>query len=199
MIAAEAVKAGSSGWRLAGAPGRLMAICVVQLAMVAVGTLSTVHVKMCDVSSGGDGGSHIDCDSCGSSVFDAREGLLLAGGALAVGCGIAAAWRRSKRLAKVYATCMLLYAFLIGLTAVLSGVEVPSLQGAVDRVKGNPACKRTAQAMVNAIRDRAVLYGVNALLDAAGAYWAIRSKESFEYREIQDRARRDTALLDASL
>ena len=196
MIAAESINAKSS--RLSGAPLKLLAICVVQLVMIVIGTLSTVHVRMCDVSTSGEH-TEIECDECSKSVFDAREGLLLVGGVGVVACGMTASLKRSKRLCQVYGFIMMVYAFLISLTAILTGVAVPELQEAVDRVKDDPECKHTAQAMVDAIRDRAILYAANGILDVAGAYFAIRSKELFEYKEIEDRVRRDTALLDAGL
>ena len=83
---------------------------------------------------------------------------------------------------------MLIYAFVIGLSAVLSFARLPTLQRAMKKIDA-PACITVAQAMFSSAELRAVFYLLNCALDVAGALYAIWSKQYFEYQTIEEEYR----------
>ena len=46
-----------------------------------------------------------------------------------------------------------------------------------------------AQMMVDTNKSHAILYGINCVLDCAGAIFAIQSHQVFEYEDIESRHR----------
>lgn len=75
---------------------------------------------------------------------------------------------------------MLIYAFIIGLSAVLSFARLPTISHALSKIDA-PSCITVAHLMFSSAELRAVFYLLNCLLDIAGALYAIWSKQFFEY------------------
>eukprot|EP00326_Haptolina_ericina_P010834 CAMPEP_0181215384 /NCGR_PEP_ID=MMETSP1096-20121128/25984_1 /TAXON_ID=156174 ORGANISM="Chrysochromulina ericina, Strain CCMP281" /NCGR_SAMPLE_ID=MMETSP1096 /ASSEMBLY_ACC=CAM_ASM_000453 /LENGTH=91 /DNA_ID=CAMNT_0023307235 /DNA_START=128 /DNA_END=403 /DNA_ORIENTATION=- len=78
---------------------------------------------------------------------------------------------------------MIFFSFVIGLTAVLTALETPVLEVAVEGVRDED-CLDMASDMMFGARDHAALAGLGCLVDTLGAVLAIRSKELFTYEEI---------------
>jgi hypothetical protein len=95
---------------------------------------------------------------------------------------------RDKAFCKMYGMIMMVYAFVIGLTAILTGLETPLYVEALQHVE-DPRCRAMAQMMVDTNKSHAILYGINCVLDCAGAIFAIQSHQVFEYEDIESRHR----------
>ena len=78
---------------------------------------------------------------------------------------------------------MIVFAFAVGLTAILTSLETPVLEVAVDGVT-DPECMQMAYSMMFGAKDHATFAGLGCIVDSAGALLAIRSKELFQYEEI---------------
>lgn len=99
--------------------------------------------------------------------------------------GVAAALLRRKTLCKLYGLIMLVYSFVVGLTSLLTGLDTIVLDDAVNQLNGvDLDCAKDVRSMVTTSRINAILFGINCLLDIAGAIYAIKSKEFFEFQEI---------------
>ncbi len=96
-----------------------------------------------------------------------------------------AAWKQSLEACRIYGVIMLIYAFIIGLSAILSFVRLPTLSQAMAKIDA-PSCISIAHMMFTSATLRAVFYLLNCLLDVAGALYAIWSKQYFEYQTIED-------------
>ena len=63
---------------------------------------------------------------------------------------------------------MMVFAFIIGLTAILTGLEVPVLEAAAAAIgPGMQDWEKIAYMMVDNARDHSILYGINCFLDCA--------------------------------
>ena len=93
---------------------------------------------------------------------------------------------------------MLIYAFIIGLSAILSFARLPTLSRAMGKIDA-PACISVAHMMFSSATLRAVFYLLNCLLDVAGALYAIWSKQYFEYQTIEEEYRHADEFTDGHL
>ena len=62
-----------------------------------------------------------------------------------------------------------------------------------------PDCEKIAFMMVDTARDHSILYGINCLLDCAGAVYAIYAKQLFDYETIENSHRKAISQQDSSL
>ena len=169
---------------LRASPRLLVVICFVQAAVLVIGTWLQVGRSDCTIQLPPTGPMILDCDSCHTLGMTWRTLLTLTGGMAVIGIGITAVWRRDQHLLFVYGTCMLLFAFVVGLTAVLAALETPVLEVAVEGVTEDAVCLDMAYAMMFGARGHAAIAAVGCVCDAAGAVLAIRSKELFAYEDI---------------
>ena len=155
----------------AAAPCRLLVVCGVQtlllLCCVYVGAAPSaacaVVVRNQDVA--------IDCHRCetrhssnsAASIFESLlwyDVVMLVLGFVVIAVGVYAAVSRSVRCAKLYGCAMLLFAFLVGLLAAITGLQAPILAAARRLVLFSDAtCAGVAQTMIDSLRLRSVVYG----------------------------------------
>ena len=80
---------------------------------------------------------------------------------------------------------MMVFAFIVGLTGILTGLEVPVLEAAANAVgPGLVDCQKIAFMMVDNARNHSMLYGANCMLDCMGALYAIWTKEKFDMDDV---------------
>merc|ERR1712167_135037 len=77
----------------------------------------------------------VDCNRCRLlGRLRWRDIMLLIGGIGAILIGMYAAVFRNQHFCKVYGGVMMVYAFIIGLTSILTGLETPVLEAAANAV-----------------------------------------------------------------
>jgi len=175
------------GWRaqLSGPPLKLLVICILQSILLVIGVLVGIGNAECEVSIHGGADVEIDCNNCVKHPYVSwQQVVLLLIGVCIILVGVMAALLRSKRLCKVYGIIMMVYAFVIGLTALLTGLDTIVLSSAVEHVDA-PLCREYVESMIDTTRVNSILYALNCILDCCGAIYAIKSKELFEFQEIQ--------------
>merc|ERR1711871_612813 len=172
---------------LTSAPSYLFFICLIQLVMLLIGVLIGLHTAECTVLMP-SGAVVVDCTQCRKTGLTFGHIILLLVGMSVIGVGMYAAMFRDKQFCKIYGMIMMVYAFVIGLTAILTGLETPLYVEALQHVE-DPRCREMAQMMVNTNRNHAILYGINCILDCAGAIFAIQSHQVFEYEDIESNHR----------
>jgi hypothetical protein len=115
----------------------------------------------CDVRLPSGSAIEVDCNRCRLlGRLRWRDIMLLVGGMAAIFVGMYAAVFRSMHMCKIYGGVMMVYAFIIGLTAILTGLETPVLEAAALAVPvSEKDCQTIAYMMVDNARDHAILYG----------------------------------------
>lgn len=189
---------------LQGAPTKLLVICICQLALLILGTTIGVGKQACQIiDDPSTNEAQVDCSSCSANMaLDWREALLLTGGIFVILTGVMASLRRSKKLCQFYGFVMMIYAFLIGLTSILTAIEIPVIRGAANRVQDSaeyPRCQEYAEQMVTDATNHSILFAVNCILDCLGAWFAIQSKRLFDYQDIQIRLDNDEQQIEDQL
>ena len=169
---------------LRASPRLLVVICILQEVVLVVGTWMQVGRTECTVQLPAVGPMVIDCDTCHKLGMTWRNWSMLLIGSGVIATGLIAVLKHDQRLLFIYGTCMLLFAFMVGLTAVLTALETPVLEIAVEGVTEDSACLETAAAMMFGARGHAAVASLGCMCDAAGAVLAIRSKELFAYEDI---------------
>merc|ERR1740130_518430 len=169
-----------------GAPKKLLVICVIQIAFLLLGVFIGHGAAECDVSLPSGSSIVVECGRCRLlGRLRWRDIMLLVGGLAAIFVGMYAAAFRNQHMCKIYGGVMMVYAFIIGLTAILTGLETPVLEAAASAVPlSEKDCITIAFMMVDNARDHAIVYGLNCVLDCAGAAYAIWSKQLFDYEEV---------------
>ena len=170
---------------LRASPRLLVAICMVQFAVLLIGFFQQHNRTECAVGVPPTGSVIIECDACFAVSIGMRGILLHILGAGVISCGLLAVLWRSQYLLYIYGSSMLFFAILIGITAMLTALEEPMLElavGGVDAADGE--CMERALNMLEATRNHATLAALGCLVDTSGAILAIRSKELFSYEEI---------------
>jgi len=133
----------------------------------------------------------INCGACRAlGGFKWRDLFLLLGGLCIIGVGAYAAVMKNQEACRVYGMIMLFYAFVVGLTAILTGLQTPVISAAASDVRDNEACRKIAFMMSDNIRYHSLLYGANCVLDCLGAIYAILSKQYFDITETAFRHQR---------
>jgi len=181
-------KAEGFRWRehLSGSPLKLLVICILQSLLLVFGILVGIGRADCPISISAGNTITVDCENCKEHPFVTwQQVVLLIAGLLVVLIGVGAALFRSKRFCKYYGLIMVAYSFVIGLTALLTGLDSIVLHDAIERMEDSH-CKSEVQLMITTTRINAVLFALNAILDVAGAIYAIKSKELFEFQEIAE-------------
>lgn len=168
---------------LRASPRLLVGVCGLQLLVLLWGVLALLDRTECAVTVPPGGPVVVECETCRTAGLGARHVLLNAVGACLIGSGALAVRWRDGRLLYVYGSAMLFFSLVIGLTAVLTALESPVLDVAVDTVT-DPTCLAMATAMADGAREHTSLAALACLVDMAGAVLAIRSKELFSYEEI---------------
>lgn len=128
----------------------------------------------------------INCDECFHEDDVTWQSIVvLLVGSLCVLVGVAAAIYRSERVCKLYAVLMLMLTFVVGLAALLTGLDCAIIASAADRVPPADAiCRTHADAMLHATQLTTALYAINAALALAAAIFAIKSRLSFSFHAI---------------
>eukprot|EP01112_Ceratiomyxa_fruticulosa_P023612 TRINITY_DN9107_c0_g2_i1.p1 TRINITY_DN9107_c0_g2~~TRINITY_DN9107_c0_g2_i1.p1 ORF type:complete len:184 (-),score=23.83 TRINITY_DN9107_c0_g2_i1:138-689(-) len=169
-----------------GSPLKLLMICILQIALMLFSILIGIGRAECQVKMHSGSDAEIDCSTCVRHSFVTWEQVvLLCVGLCIVAVGISASIFRSKRLCKIYGFIMMVYAFVVGLTSLLTGLDSVVLDQALTTVTDDN-CADEVRLMILTTRINAVLFGINCILDIAGAIYAIKSKELFEFQEIAD-------------
>jgi len=175
-------------WRehLSGAPLKLLIICILQIVLQVFGLLVGIGKADCPITVHSGSDITIDCENCRRHPYVTwQQILLLVIGVAVVFVGALAALLRSKKLCRVYGLIMMVYSFVIGLTSLLTGLDSIVLSDAVDQIQEtDPECADEVRLMISTTRINAILFALNCLLDIAGAVYAIKSKELFEFQEI---------------
>lgn len=168
---------------LRASPRLLVGVCCLQLLVLLWGLLQQLSRTECAISVPPGGPVVIECETCRTVGLSMRSLFMNAIGSGLIGSGLLAVKWRDQRLLHLYGSTMLFFALVIGLTAVLTALEAPVLEVAVDSVS-DPACLAMATTMMDGARDHTTLASLGCLVDTAGAIFAIRSKELFNYEEI---------------
>jgi hypothetical protein len=170
---------------LRASPRLLVSLCFIQFAVLIIGLLQQMRRVECAVAVPISGSVIIECDTCHDVYVSARSIFLHMLGGGVIGCGLLAVHWRHQYLLYIYGSCMLFFSLVIGLTAMLTALEEPMLELAASNVDGvDEICLQQAVDMLNGARDHATLAALGCLVDTAGAIFAIRSKELFNYEEI---------------
>lgn len=100
----------------------------------------------------------------------------------------------------MYGLAMMVFAFIVGLTGILTGLEVPVLQAAAQAVgPGLVDCEKIAYMMVDNARNHSMLYGANCILDCLGALYAIWTKEKIDMDDVVASHTKTQSQYDAGL
>lgn len=141
----------------------------------------------------------VNCEACRAlGGFRWRDLFFLLGGLGIIGIGAYAALMRNQEACRVYGMVMLFYGFIIGLTAILTGLQAPVISAAASDVVDDESCRKIAFMMSDNIRYHSLLFGAICILDCLGAVYAILSKQYFDITETayrHQRIRDDTDLL----
>jgi len=182
---------------LRGAPGKLLGICLIQILLLLLGVFVGTERRVCQVNPSTSGASiTINCSTCVyNGDVSAKQIILLIAGFLVIMIGVLAAILRKKSFCRAYGLLMMIFAFVVGLTSLLTGLEAPLLEAAIERID-DPVCASAMREMVDNTRVHSILYAINCFLDCAGALFAIKSKETFEFQEIQDHHTKYTRSID---
>ena len=186
---------------VSGAPKKLLAICSAQVGMLFVGFYFGRGGAACALQLHGENDVRIDCNRCRAlRGSDWQDYFFLGVGIASIFTGAYASIFRSEEYCRIYGMTMLVYSFVIGLTAVLTILELPVLQDAADEVPVMlPDCAVVAGMMLSSARMHAFLYTVNCLLDSAGAVYAMWMKQYFEYELIEEGHKKAVSRQDAFL
>jgi len=174
-------------WRdhLTGSPLKLLIICILQTTLLIFGVLVGIGRADCPITVHSGSDITVDCASCTRHAYVTwQQILLLFVGMGVVLIGVCAAIMRSKKLCRIYGLIMMVYSFVIGLTSLLTGLDSIVLTDAIKTLNGDNNCTEDVQMMITTTRINAILFAINAILDIAGAIFAIKSKELFEFQEI---------------
>ena len=170
---------------LRASPRLLVGVCAAQFVLLLLALLQSLSRTLCGISVPAEQEIVVECDTCRSVSLSARGLLLHVGGALVISCGLLAVRWRDQKMLYIYGTCMLFFSVVIGLSAMLSALETPMLEVAVDNMDGyDQRCHEQGERMLQGARNHAHLNAFACLIDTAGAILAIRSKELFSYEEI---------------
>ena len=168
------------------APRRLLVICLCQILVLIVGVFVGHGAAECEIRLPQGSAIEVDCNRCrllGGLRW--RDIFILMCGISVICIGIYAAVFKDKDYCRVYGMAMMVFAFVVGMTAVLTGLETPVLESAARAVgPGMADCEKIAYMMVDNARDHSILYGVNCILDCLGALFAMWSKEKFDLDDI---------------
>lgn len=167
---------------LRASPKTLSLVCVLQLVILVCSAAQQMNRTMCSVTVPAAGPVVIECSTCHTAHMSAFGIAVHVVGASAIATGLLAAYWRHQILLYVYATSMLLFAFVIGVTAVLASLEAPMLQISLSAV--DETCRMFALGMFKAAENHAILAAAGCFIDTAGAILAIRSRELFTYEDI---------------
>jgi len=178
------------GWtsHLSGSPFKLLFICILQTLVLVIGVFLGIGNQQCEIDVQSGSSVHINCDNCWTHTYVSWQQIaLLCVGVVVILIGILAATLRSKRLCRFYGLIMMIYAFVIGLTALLTGLDVVVLKSALKSLLIGTECHTYVASMIHTTEINSILFAINCILDCAGAIYAIKSKELFEFQAIADR------------
>jgi hypothetical protein len=168
------------------APQRLLAICGCQILLLLIGVFVGHGAAECEIRLPQGSAIEVDCNRCrllGGLRW--RDIFILFMGCGTICIGVYAAVFKNKDYCRVYGLVMMVFAFVVGLTAVLTGLETPVLEAAAQAIgPGLVDCEKIAYMMVDNARDHSMLYGANCILDTLGALYAMWSKEKFDLDDI---------------
>ena len=119
---------------LRASPRLLIVVCSVQLGVLLCSMLQQMNRAECAISLPPGRPVVIACDTCRRVGIDPRSALLNLGGAAVIGVGLLAVHRRDGKLLYIYGSAMIFFSFVIGLTAVLTALEAPVLEIAIEGV-----------------------------------------------------------------
>ena len=195
---------------LRASPRLLVIICAVQALVLLGGTWMQIGRVDCAVELPTSGRMVVNCDSCRRLGLTWRGTFMLILGLGVISVGLSAVWRHDQRLLFVYGSCMVFFgprvelnlppsrppvprtpapspmaaAFSVGLNSVLTALETPLLEVAVEGVADDLECLEMAYSMMFDARGHAAFAALGCLVDALGALLAIRAKELFTYEDI---------------
>ena len=168
---------------LRASPRLLLGVCGLQAFILVIGAFMQLGRSECTITLPSSGPIMVDCDSCRVRGLGWRQLMIFMVGGGVIACGVLAVIRRDQNLVFIYGSAMIVFAFAVGLTAILTSLETPVLEVAVDGVT-DPECMQMAYSMMFGAKDHATFAGLGCIVDSAGALLAIRSKELFQYEEI---------------
>eukprot|EP01119_Soliformovum_irregulare_P022769 TRINITY_DN7846_c0_g1_i2.p1 TRINITY_DN7846_c0_g1~~TRINITY_DN7846_c0_g1_i2.p1 ORF type:complete len:205 (-),score=30.13 TRINITY_DN7846_c0_g1_i2:110-724(-) len=186
LIGAPWTQSDWPGWRqqLRGPPMKLLVICILQVLVLFIGLIIGIGKSECEVSIHGGSDIEINCNNCKTHPYVSWQQLvLLFVGLIVISLGVVAALWRSRKMCKIYGIIMMIYAFVIGLTSLLTGLDTIVLSSALEHIQDS-VCKTFVSSMIGTSRMNAILYALNCILDCLGAIYAIKSKELFDFQEI---------------
>lgn len=155
---------------LKGAPRTLALICIVQACVLFFGTFIGHGGAECQLDVTDTGVVLVDCAACRAlGGFRWRDLILLLGGLGIIGVGFYAALLRNQSACQLYGMVMLFYGFVIGLTAILTGLQCPVISAAASEVVDNEACEKIAFMMADNVRYHSIFYGTYTLVHARRA------------------------------
>jgi len=175
-------------WRehLSGPPLKLLVICTLQCVLLVIGVLVGIGRASCPITVRSGDDVQVNCGECIRHKYITwQQAALLAVGLAIILVGVIAAFLRRKSMCRVYGLIMLIYAFILGLTSLLTGLDTIVLEDAAKQInEADQDCANDVHSMISTSKINAVLFAVNCLLDIAGAVYAIKARELFEFQEI---------------
>ena len=113
---------------LRASPRLLVGVCTAQLVVLVIGMVQQLNRTECQIAVPAGGPVVVECDTCIHRTLTLRGFAVNVAGAGIICSGIAAVAFRNQRLLAVYSTCMLFFAGVIGLVAVITALEGPMLE-----------------------------------------------------------------------
>jgi len=180
------VDSGWAGWKshLTGAPTKLLIICAVQFVLLVINFFIEIGSEECEIQIHGQNDVEVICSNCRKHTFIRWQGItLFVLGIIVLIIGTFAGCFRSQKLCKVYGGVMIVFAFFIGLTCLLTGLNTAILSTA-QGTTSDSTCKTYLKSMVFHSTANSFFYGLSCILDVIGAIYAIKSKQLFDFQEI---------------
>eukprot|EP00742_Colponemidia_sp_Colp-10_P002581 GILJ01002757.1.p1 GENE.GILJ01002757.1~~GILJ01002757.1.p1 ORF type:complete len:195 (+),score=17.68 GILJ01002757.1:52-636(+) len=169
---------------LRNAPKQLLLLCIVQAVVVLCSVSLKFFAPRC-VLSHGDGVEFISCNHI--QGLSLKDGIIVICVLAVISFGLRASRSRDKKLLQWYGTGMIAIAVVTGYIAILA-VTVEAAQ--IQYWKTLPVSyqnHREILDMLSATQMYAIWFGLNCLLASIGALFAFKTKEHFDYEEIQER------------
>ena len=186
---------------LASAPRRLLLICACQILLLCCGVFVGHGSAECEVRLPQGSAIEVDCNRCrllGGLRW--RDVFILFCGNGTICLGVYAAIFKDKEYCRMYGLAMMVFAFIVGLTGILTGLEVPVLEAAAQAIgPGLIDCQKIAYMMVDNARNHSMLYGANCILDCLGALYAIWTKEKIDMDDVVESHNQSQSQYDEGL
>jgi len=175
-----------------GASIKLIAICLVQLSLLLLTLTVSIGDRQCELGIEHTGRiSHlrVHCDRCAKIEHVTWKQLLaLVLGIVVISSGVIAGVFRNEQFLKFYGRIMTIWAIIMAIVSIFAFLQLHSLKNAVHQIAPqNSDCLSISHTMILYLRVNAILFAINFAVDLMGAFYAMKSKQLFDYEVILDR------------